>query len=95
MSKVVTVVLIIIISVPLCTFRATNHHSGHCKAYSGNNSSPANQFDAYLNYIRILAPVEALALLEEVKLLGIKLTPGLNDYYAGTDRDEKIFSEYE
>lgn len=63
-------------------------------AYLINNDS-RKAFDIYLNYISTLAPVEAIALLEEVKLLGLKLTPGLNDYYAGARSDEWSFDEYE
>jgi hypothetical protein len=53
------------------------------------NIDSRKAFDTYLNYISTLAPVEAIALLEEVKLLGLNLTPGLNGYYAGRENDER------
>lgn len=59
------------------------------------NIDSRKAFDDYLNYISILAPVEAVTLLEEVKLLGQYLTPGLNKYYAGYDTEEHKYSKYE
>ena len=60
------------------------------------NIDSRKAFDDYLNYISTLAPVEAVTLLEEVKLLGQYLTPGLNSYNAGYDADEYKWSgQYE
>lgn len=59
------------------------------------NIDSRKAFDTYINYISTLAPVEAIALLEEVKLLGLNLTPGLNRRYAGYEDDEWDFDEYE
>lgn len=58
------------------------------------NIDSRKAFDTYLNYISTLAPVEAIALLEEVKLLGRNLTPGLNERGEGNDYDEKYHSNY-
>lgn len=59
------------------------------------NIDSRKAFDTYLNYISTLAPVEAVTLLEEVKLLGLNLTPGLNRRSAGYEDDERYFDEYE